>query len=118
MKTADCEDLLLKHYRNLRKLIVKQLAAIEAGDGILLEEIIQQKEMIIGEIRRWHSAHDVLTCTPDTTATLREMINEIIVYENNSRKELAKRQEDVRKLMVAKQKDKLIQQAYGGTIWR
>ena len=110
--------MLLKHYRNLRCLVVKQGVAIEAGDGVLLEEIIQQKEIIIADIKRWHSAHDVSVCPSDTTATLREMINEIIVYENDSRKELVRRQESVRKLMVAKQKDKLIQQAYGGTIRR
>lgn len=110
-------DLLLKHYCNLRTLSMKQLAAIKEEQLPVVTDVIGQKEMLINEIKKWHEHHEISDCAPEVVYHMREIVREISGYEEASRKLLAERRDQVRKVMVVKQKSKIIQQAYEGQFY-
>jgi hypothetical protein len=106
------EDLLLKHYHNLRILSVKQLAAIKEEKLSVVTDFIGQKEMLINEIKKWYEHYEISDCKPDVAYQLREIILEISGYEETGRNLLTEQKEQMRKVLVVRQKSKIIQQAY------
>lgn len=114
MQSSGQGDLLLKHYRNLGTLAKRQLAAIIEDQPFVVEDFIAQKEMLINEIKKWHAQNKLSDCVPDVTKVLRHIIREIVDSEEQSQKILIERQEQVRKMMIVKQKNQMIQQAYEG----
>lgn len=110
-------ELLLLHYRNLRTLSMKQLAAIKEEKLSVVADCIGQKEMFVNEIKKWHEHYEISDCKPDVAYQLREIISEISGYEEVGRNLLTERKEQVRKAMLVRQKSQKIQQAYEGQFY-
>lgn len=117
MSQKEQENLLIKHYRNLHSLSIRQLTAIQENDSPVITEFIEQKQIIIDQIKEWNEDFDASLCTADTATQLKQLLSEIILHEEEGQKILADRQANVRKQLVTNQKAKIIEQAYGNSLY-
>ncbi len=105
-------SLLLKHYRNLNRLSLKILAAITADQQVVVMDLMAQSQILIDAIQKWQEDYELASCPVDIKNQIRQLITEIMGYEEQGRRQVTQRQEQVRQAMLASQTSQRIHQAY------
>jgi hypothetical protein len=103
---------ILKHYKNIRQITLQQLEAIKKGDLSALAASLQQRELIIGNAKDFHTGVAMDGLQTETIEKIRELLSETTAIDEACQKILSEGKEAVSKKMVAFRKGKVLHQAY------
>jgi hypothetical protein len=104
--------VLFKHYKNIQRLSLKQLEALRKGRLTNIDEFIAQKQLIIDEIKKMQPEFIMAAIPENSAVKLQQLLADIAVLEEESRKLLGGCRDAVRGRLVAAQQTKILRQAY------
>jgi hypothetical protein len=112
VKDEALEVVLLKHYRNIQQLSRKQLDALQKENTAEIHELIAQKQIIIDQVEKTREKVEITAIPAAAAKKLMQLLTDISLLEEESRKLVSGRQDAVRQQLFANQQAKIIRQAY------
>lgn len=107
------EALWLQHHRNILRLSLRQLQALERQNIGLAQDCAAQKQMILNYVEKLQAVYSLEQCQSSTKQIIHEWLQQIMNYEQTSRNLLQARKNEIQTQLLTTRQSANINKAYG-----